>query len=238
MTPEPAPEAAPKSSLPTWALLFSLVGIFCFPLLLVGLVLGGIALTQKKGSRTMALASMSVAVAGAWLVAFVFWPNFRRFGARSKQSECRSYLRQAYTRERYALQETKSYSVNPKRIEFAPEGWLRYTYFFSAQGPVAKSVAALGDDDVGVASSPAVGTGKTALTVDQARAAIPPALAQDLGVHGTCPDGCWVTVACVGEIDGDPGADIWSVSTRDRKSPSGEVIPAGDPFHEVDDLDD
>jgi hypothetical protein len=69
-----------------------------------------------------------------------------------------------------------------------------------------------------------------------------PAAARDrvhgtLGINGTCPD-CTFTAACVGNIDNDPEVDVWSVSTNERTGPGGQMIPAGEVFHEFDDVTD
>ena len=66
-------------------------------------------------------------------------------------------------------------------------------------------------------------------------AAIPPALLADAGVHGTCPADCYVTVIAVGNIDDDADLDVWSISTQARTL-GGEAVPAGQPFHHVNDL--
>lgn len=56
-----------------------------------------------------------------------------------------------------------------------------------------------------------------------------------LGPRGTCPD-CAITVGCITNLDRDSIPDVWTVSTADRRR--GEtVIPAGTPWHEIDDDD-
>ena len=241
MTPAPepaAPEEAPRSAMPTVALLFSLLGLFCFPLSAAGLVLGVVSLALRRGRRTVAAVAVGLAVAGGLYGARVVWPSFKNFGARAKERECRDDLAQAYRAERDTFARTKRYAISPKQVGFAPGPWRRYAYFFAPEGEVAGSVETMTDASVGVAPSKGIVDERVALSVEQLRAAIPPALAEDLGVHGSCPDACWATLACAGQIDADPGADVWSVSTRERVSQTGEKVPAGEPLHEVDDLDD
>lgn len=56
-----------------------------------------------------------------------------------------------------------------------------------------------------------------------------------LGVTGKCPD-CFLTAACTGQVDSDATLDTWSVSTRQRTSPAGYTIPAGEPYNDIDDV--
>jgi type II secretory pathway pseudopilin PulG len=60
---------------------------------------------------------------------------------------------------------------------------------------------------------------------------LPAGLRAELGVQGSCPD-CSITIACVGNVDGDEALDVWSISTLER----GDT-PAGIPRHDIDDVD-
>jgi hypothetical protein len=46
------------------------------------------------------------------------------------------------------------------------------------------------------------------------------------------------TAVCVGDLDGDSEVDVWSVSTSLRHSRSGDVIPAGVPWHDRSDREE
>ena len=117
MTPQP-PQASPRlpSSLPIVALVFSVLG-FCFPpLLIVGVIIGIVALIQNKGSLAAGIVAvvlpvMAIPVVG--ILAAIAIPNFIKFQARSKQSECKTYLRSAYTAEMSYRVEKNVFSVHP-----------------------------------------------------------------------------------------------------------------------------
>ena len=50
----------------------------------------------------------------------------------------------------------------------------------------------------------------------------------EVGVHGTCPADCSVTMVAVGNVDADPDFDIWSISTQSRSI--GGVARVSDPW--------
>lgn len=139
-------------------------------------------------------------------------PNFAKFGARSKASECKHQLKQLYISQKAQFAEKDVYVADFETLEFKPEGNTRYAYIVAP----------------GVVLEP---------TQEQAQKrglieAMPAAVRQSLGLQNGD-----VTMACVGNIDNDPGVDVWTVSTRERRL-GGETIPAGQLHHDVDDLDD
>lgn len=56
-----------------------------------------------------------------------------------------------------------------------------------------------------------------------------------LGVHGVPPEDLFV-IGAAANLDADPALDCWSLSSVQRHSPEGEVIPAGLPWRESGDL--
>jgi type IV pilus assembly protein PilA len=221
----------------------------CVPCVsLLGLILGIVALTQigsrpkEKGGRGIALAAvvvgsiMTVLIGPAGIMAAIAIPNFIRFQARAKQSECKSNLRAFFTAEKSYFAEHDEYSKSIQALGFEPERGNRYAYFVDRSGTLedrSSTAARLEPDDVGVQVDLLKFTTARAVKVED----IPAKLAGGvrLGISGKCPE-CEVTMACAGNIRDDAKLDVWSVSTADRKDDSGEVIPAGQPFNDVNDL--
>jgi type IV pilus assembly protein PilA len=174
-----------------------------------------------------------VAVIG--ILAAIAIPNFIRFQARSKQSECKTNL-SALARGWQSYFATRdAYPSQLRMVGFAPERGNRYAYF-----------AGDGTMELRDALSPVSAEEDTQIGVDRFRYPqavalsthqLPRYFAGDvtLGIHGTCPD-CFAVAACIGNIDNDSTLDVWSVSTRARVAPSGEEIPALVPFNDVDDV--
>jgi hypothetical protein len=55
-----------------------------------------------------------------------------------------------------------------------------------------------------------------------------------IGITGQCPS-CSITLACIENLDEDSDFSVWTVSTHDRTTESGEMIRAGVPYLEHDD---
>jgi type IV pilus assembly protein PilA len=239
--------AAPQgtSGMAVAALIFGLLGI-CLPcpLGLVGIILGIIALqrigqTPGLGGRGLAIAGIVVPIVAGVLsigiYAAIGIPNFIKFQARAKQSECKSNLKSAFTGEKSLFQEKQVFSTNADEVGFSPERGNRYAYFLFDVGQVQDRSAATLTPEPGM----------TGVQVDlfkyrDARpisyAELPPVAGNvKAGVHGQCPD-CSFVAVCAGNLDNDETLDVWSVSTEDRTAPSGESIPAGVPFNDVNDL--
>ena len=66
--------------------------------------------------------------------------------------------------------------------------------------------------------------------------ATPPALWENVGLRGSCPKRCVLTVVAGANLDEDDIIDLWSVSTNDRVL-DGVTVPAGMPFNRVDDVE-
>lgn len=184
--------------------------------LIVGVVVGVLVLCCIIG----ALAAIAI-------------PNFIRFGARSKQSEVRNNLKAAFVCERALRDDKDTLSERIDEIGFMPERGNRYLYLLSTEGEVQDR------------SAPTLPTGSfTGIAPDAFRhvgadvealeRAIPRELWNELGVTGTCPEACDITIVGAGNIDTDEAIDVWSVSTKERTI-DGERVPAGMPHCHVDD---
>lgn len=227
MTPAPVPPPTTKpAALPLVALILGVIGFCLPPLFLVAIVLAIISLAKGQdpayaARKVMAIIVLVLGVAYVPVVgilAAIAIPNFIKFQARSRQSECKANLKLAFTAQRSIYAEKDVYLADPQALGFAPEQ-NRYLYRLAADGPL---------ESVGVAPTRSPET-----SVAQLEAGIPGELRAALGVRGACPE-CEATMACAGNIDGDDTIDVWSVSTADRTI-AGEPVPAGTPFHHVDD---
>ncbi|MFT3841998.1 MAG: hypothetical protein QM723_33715 [Myxococcaceae bacterium] len=204
--PPPTAPSAPdsNSNLALIAGVLSLSGIVCAPLILVGPVLGLIALASGKGSRAWAITAVVVPPVWVALAVAISWPMFHAEQRRQKQSECRVHLKQAYAREQLERSEHDAYSTDWKGIGFEPDGHLRYAYFFSPDVVVTNPFE------------------KHPLPpIEKLKAALP----EDVGPHGDCVKECWITIACAGDLFDDGEIDVWSISTHDRPlAKAGELL--------------
>jgi type II secretory pathway pseudopilin PulG len=225
-------ESVSKSVLPTIALILVIAGFCVPPLLLVGLVLAIVALARSgepafAPGRTFAIVSLvlSLLAVPMWgIAAAIAIPAFVKYPARSKQSECKVYLKAAYTAEMAYYGEYDQYSTTLHDLGFSVEKGNRYLYRFAPERPLG---------EVGVAPDPA----KAGATADELEAALPPNLQGLTGVRGTCP-ACDVTVMCIGNLDLDPELDVWSISTAARRTMTGQVVGAGVPWLHLNDVND
>lgn len=240
MTPQPQqPSSAESSALPVVALVLAIVGLCFPPLLVVAIVLAIVVLVKshepayapRKGLAIAALIIPLAAVPVVGVLAAIAIPNFIKFGARSKQSEAKSYLKAAFTAEKAYFAERDAYVTDVEQLGFSPDRGNRYLYLFDVEGPVREPGTPPGPGFVGVGAD---STRYPEVDLARYRAALPPDLAGELGVHGTCPD-CDVTVAAIGNNDSDDTLDVWSVSTRERVDRDGLSVPPGVPMHHVDD---
>lgn len=227
MTPAPQnPPPSKPAAMPLVALILTLVG-FCipvlFPLVLVGVVLSLISLVRGgepafAPRKTLAIISLVLGVVFVPVVgvlAAIAIPNFIRFQARSKQTECKAELKGAFVGQRAFFEQNDKYSGSPSAIGFQPVGG-RYLYLVSLEGRLEPKL------------SPT--------PTEQLLAGVPAELRDALGVSGDCPQ-CTVTMACAGNVDGDPTIDVWSISSEPRII-NGEQVPAGVPWNEVNDVTD
>lgn len=244
MQPPGAAGAKKSSGLATAALVLGIIGLCLWPLGLVGLVLGIVALVQMGkdptlGGRGMAIAGIVlplVAIPIMGIMAAIAIPNFIRFQARAKQAECRSNLKAVYVAEKAYYAENNGYVISPEKVSFNPERGNRYAYFLSATGDL--------EDRSGPQPGPsrelvgfAIDTFKhrDAEHLSQSDLRAPLAGDAQAGVTGTCPE-CEFTAVCIGNVDNDPVLDVWSISTAQRTSAKGEIIPPGEPSNDVDDI--
>jgi type IV pilus assembly protein PilA len=218
--------------MPTIALIFIIIGFCLPPLLLVGLVLAIISLARSgepafAQGRTLSIVSLVLTLMAVpiWgVVAAVAIPAFFGYHGHSTQSECKTYLKSAFVAEKSYYAEKDRYSTNPVDVGFGVEKGNRYLYRFAPERPL---------QEVGVAPDPA----KVHVTAEELESALPPNLRGITGVRGTCPD-CDITVVCVGNVDQDPGLDVLSISTANRRTVTGQVVAAGVPWVHLNDVDD
>jgi type IV pilus assembly protein PilA len=258
MTPNPqypgqqypgAPAGGPQrtSKLATAALIFGLIGgLLPCPFGLVAIGLGIAALVSISnnpglGGRGLAIAGIVVPIVMGSMVgilAAIAIPNFIRFQARAKQSECRANLKSVFTAQKSYFQEKDQYSSLPQEIGFSPERGNRYAYFLDVSGSLQdRSSAALstsGQDETGIGVDTFKYGAMRSLTVDDMSAALAGRL--EPGVQGQCPD-CSFTAVCAGNLDQDGTLDVWSISSEDRTI-GAERVMAGVPFNHVNDVTD
>ena len=173
---------------------------------------------QQVGGKGVAIAAIIIGVLFGALGtigvgAAIAVPNFIRFQARSKQSECKSNLKSAFFAEKAYFSEKGVYSADPAVVGFSPERGNRYLYAFGS-----KLSSAIPADD---RRFPEISNQDL---ID----AIPASV--ELGLDGTCPD-CSITIACAGNIDRDPTIDVWTISSVDLPG-----APAGTVTNIVDDI--
>ena len=204
--------------MPIVALVLGIIGL-CVPFLIpVAIVLAIISLVRssdpaygdRKAFAIIALIVPLLWIPVAGILAAIAIPNFIRFQARSKQSECKFNLKAAYTAAR-AQQAEGELTADFASIGFAPEPH-RYLYTFG-EGHFIAPNRPPGD-------------------AETLWAAVPADLQEDLGVHED-----HFTIGCAGNLDNDAVVDVWSVSDQARVV-NGEPVPAGIPAHHVDDVVD
>lgn len=222
MTPAPAQNPPEKYALPLVAMILSIVGVCICPTALVGGILGIVAWVRISKEphlpgKGFAIAATLIPVALipiAGIYAAIAIPNFIKFQARSKQSECKVQLKTIYTAQKMLHTEGKPYTDQLEELGLNTKAINRYSYFLNAaQGsPVMR---------------------KDSTTPPEAYAA---ALKQHGIKVGVSEDG--FTAACVGNIDNDPTLDIWTISTEDSVDADGIPVPAGMPVNVVNDVRD
>lgn len=146
-----------------------------------------------------------------------------------KDHECRATMRQLFGLQVARYSEHQAYSPHPVVIGWAPAQGNRYLYLLDKVGDVTRRD--------GLPSPPlpeSVGygpdTAKRGIAVEELLPRLPDEVRATLGLEGTCP-ACDITMACVGNLDGDPEVDVWSISTKDRPGAA-----RGTPIHHRKDL--
>jgi hypothetical protein len=198
---------------------------------------GNVVVVPKSGmSRTL----LVVLILGGFVVlacpclAAISIPNFIRFQARARQSECNTNLRSLYTGLRVSLPQMEGSTVSLSQIGFSPERGNRYSYFLGA-GPMedrSGMQAQGGEQTLAVGVDTFKFPNLRVYTLED----LPQEVAEQVGIQGTCPD-CEFTVACAGDVDNSPEdtPDVWTVSSKDRTI-NGEQVPAGMPYNHVNDV--
>ncbi|WP_224366198.1 fimbrial protein [Hyalangium versicolor] len=203
-------------------------------------VCGNVLVVPKKGmSRTLlfVLIGAGVVVLACpclGILSAIAIPNFIRYQARAKQSECMTNLKAFYVSARMAKEQGGDVKDLAK-IGFTPERGNRYAYFLGP-GPVEERGAAQATPVEGVEAI-GVDTFKFPTLRPFTFKDLPPDVAAQVGVSGECPE-CSITVACAGDIDNNASdsPDVWSISTEERSTDQGDVIPAGQPYNHVNDV--
>jgi type IV pilus assembly protein PilA len=196
-----------------------------------------VAAAPSKGPSTaiiigiIAVVSVPVVVAIIGILAAIAIPNFIRFQSRSKQTECKANLKALAMGARAYFEENNRYTTRLSELGFAPERGNRYAYF-AGEGTLERrdgATAERSDNDTQI--------GVDRFRFPEMRELGPDDIPRQLfaGIEGTCPD-CTFTAVCIANLDSDDTLDAWSVSTKERQSPSGETIPAGVPFNDVNDV--
>ncbi len=187
-----------------------------------------------------------IVVAIIGILAAIAVPNFIRFSARSKQSEAKMNLRAVFLGQKAVYGDKDAYSVSMGDLGFAPERGNRYTYDLGNEGTPPVTAAAAGLVYVCVVMATRVGPNETpgscGVRVDVFRysagiipttstnrstvtwvptiagnLAIPP---DNIGVQGAVCPNCDFAAHAIGNVDNDPGADEWFVSSQ-----AGSVAP-------------
>ncbi len=201
---------------------------------------GNVLMVPKKGmSRTLLFVligagAVVLACPCLGILSAIAIPNFIRYQARAKQSECRANLKAFYAVAR-AAKEGEHLQKDLSKLGFTPERGNRYAYFLGP-GPMEDRS---GPQATGTEGAEAIGV--DTFKYPKARALtfkdLPAEVASQVGISGECPD-CSITMACAGDVDNDPSdtPDVWTISTKDRYSANGEAIPWGEPYNHVNDV--
>jgi type IV pilus assembly protein PilA len=191
---------------------------------------------KKSGISTIVIVVIVVVLACPCVVgilAAIAVPNFIKFQSKSKQSEVKANLKAAYLAQKTYFGIEGKYSDDVGEVAFSPGPGNRYLYAFAADGELARA----GELD---------GKGKTGFEVDSTRQpasnesleqGVPQAVWDEVGLQGTCPTDCSITIVAAGNVDNDDTVDVWTVSTKDRVI-DGVPVPAGQPHQHVDDVRD
>jgi type IV pilus assembly protein PilA len=192
--------------------------------------------TAPRSKQSLLIVTLVVIVLIAvplLLCGFVAVRNFLTFGVKSKQAEVKTNLKAAWIAEKVWFDEHQRYSESLEEVGFLPERNNRYRYMLALDGGVLVQGAR---PDGGWHGSIAVDERMAPRLSDATVvSAIPASLRAEVGVRGTCPGACRITIVAAGDIDGDPTVDVWSISTEARVI-GGEPVPAGTPWKHVDDV--
>jgi hypothetical protein len=222
--------------LPVVAMVLSVVGLCFPPLLLITGALGLYGFLRARKEPAWAprkqITQMTMAVSGAGVLIFLGMgvPGFKRYQARKQQYECFTTLTTLSELQRKLYEKEKRYTTNLSELQPLAER-SQVLVRLAGEGPLW-TAGTLGAEHVGLGVDAQRFPRLSTASLD---AALPKLTLAELGLRGECP-ACSVTMLCATELDGDPTIDLWTVSSLERKGSKGEVIPAGMPSQEVDDL--
>lgn len=195
MTPAPpsAPAAAPaKYTMPIVALVLAIVGL-CLPCVSwIGGIMGIVAWVRISKqphlpNKGFAIAATFIPLATIPIIgiqAAIAIPNFIKYQARAKQTECKMQLRSIYTAAQMFQAEKGKYPKSFADLAITPMQGNRYSYFLS---PTEARLGPGGQAD--------------ASALERAGVVFP-------------EDDASFTAACVGNIDSDGTLDVWEVSSE------------------------
>jgi type IV pilus assembly protein PilA len=190
----------------------------------------------KKLVRGFTLIELMIVVAIIGILAAIAIPNFIKFQARSKQSECKSNLKAVFTAERSYFQEKDNYSSCIRKFGFAPERGNRYHYKVNktlltneagctttearadAAGSTATTDGAINVDTFKYTAVAGAVADTDAVNVATYTPVAPlnsgmQVLADLVGVHPATggPNSSFGAV-CAGNVDSDTDVDVWYIS--------------------------
>jgi type IV pilus assembly protein PilA len=141
------------------------------------------------------------------------------------------------------MQEKDHYSAIITMVGFLPERNNRYAYFLSSTGTQSNRSTAV--------ETTTTASGDTGVQVDSFKYATGPiafaapacSATGTIGVFTGARGEAWTGLA-MGQIDGDPTLDVWSISTDSRTYPAtvdrtcsqGVNVPGGEPANDVNDV--
>ncbi len=181
-----------------------------------------------------------VAIIGAGLFGMCFCggilsaiaiPNFLKFQAKAKQTECKTNLKAAYAAEQAYHQEHGGYTSSLAELGWSPPRGNRYAYFLG-EGPYDERT---GNEPPPVGS---IGAGVDRQKFpQQAEIGNDPALfGVSPGLTGDCPE-CEIAIVCAANIDTDAALDVWVITTGPIEDAQGRKIPPGEPYAVSNDVD-
>jgi type IV pilus assembly protein PilA len=136
----PREQQAPQSyPLPIIALVLSVLGVCLCVTAPIGFILGLVALLRISKEphlpgKGLAIAAMVVPfglIPVIGIQAAIAIPNFIKFQARSKQSECKVNLKALYNTAQVVQMDTGKWPTTLKELPWAPERGNRYSYYLS-----------------------------------------------------------------------------------------------------------
>lgn len=229
MTPTPAKNVlSPGPLLPVVGLVGSVVGLCFPPLLLISLGLGVYSLLRANKDPAWAvrkqIAQMTIAVSAAGLLvtSAVIIPGVKRRQLYLRQLECHAALDVLYQAQARLYAKEKRYTTRPSELDTpTPHG--RFILRLAAEGELS---------EVGQWLEAPAPDATTSKGLDEA---VPKLIVREVGVRGDCP-ACSITMLCAANLDEDSTLDVWTVSSVERTDGSGNKIPGGVAWNELDDV--